>query len=1189
MFIAARPADASLGWRFHGPHVSHETASRVTARQNAYRGLCFAAVWAALQLGSVFAQTLDPANFASPPAAYRPETWFHLIGGNVGKSGLTADLEAIKGAGIAGIQLFHGSGRAWPGVTPQIQTLSPSWDEMIAHVADETKRLGLRFTMQNCPGWAMSGGPWITPDKAMRHLVWSRTDVAGGAPVTPLLARPQPSEEAWRDYRDVAVIAFQTPADDDGSFLTPTRVHSNRPDLPWADLFAGGTAAKIRLKPGAEAVWLEVSFDSAVTLRSLELPPTEIFLVRRFFDPAAAVRIQALDATGLVDVARREIPRGNWQDRGQDERPLVLALPDHPARTFRITFEHQTTLELPYLRLTSAARVHDWPGQAGYVLRSLDRSPPPAQHRATWVQSTTIRDLTTFVAADGTLRWTPPAGRWTILRFGHVNTGVKNKPAPPEATGFECDKFSPAGAEQHFAGYIGRITAPGGPADGGRLHGMLIDSWECFTQSWTPAMETEFATRRGYALRPWLPALAGWVVDDHLSSERFLRDWRATISDLLVDNYFGRLASLARERGMKLSFEAATGDVSPGDVLQYYSKADIPMCEFWHPNDPHWGGLETKPIALAASAAHIYGKPVIAAEAFTNVQLRWDEHPFMLKHLADRNFAHGINHLVFHTYTHNPRLDLVPGTSFGSRIGTPFIRGQTWWRHMPAFTTYLARCEFLLQQGRPVADVLWYLGDDLDHKPRSDASFPNGYKFDYLNADALLNRISVVDGTLRTPEGVAWRVLWLPPANCQRLTLATLTKLRTLLQQGATVVGPPPRENASLAGGADVDQKFRALVDELWGTPVSKSGDRQLGRGHLLWGGELERSLARLGVAPDVVGASAATWCHRRADETDIYFVAADRLAPLQANLSFRAQGEPEFWDSLTGTGKAVTVFHRDGAYTRIPMDLPAAGSVFVIFRRRPRAPAFAKIERDGVVLADARDATRMDSGIPQAIQGLKPNELLQPWVDHPFPVCEVLDEGRRLLAWQTGRYTLTRADQSVTTVVANGSRTFSIEGPWTLSFPPGWDAPQRLELAMLQPWSALEDPAARAFSGTATYSCTVTLDAVRSDTKLSLELGRVSAIAEVAINGKSVATLWGAPYRTDITAHVSAGANRIEVKVTNTWFNRLIYDASQPKEKQRTWAINTPDASTPLEIAGLVGPVAIRVGTIADLPRITP
>ena len=170
----------------------------------------------------------------TPPTSFKPETWFHFIGGNVATKGITADLEAISGAGIAGVQLFHGQfGGPWPGVEPQIKCLSESWDGAVRHAAEEARRLGLSFTMQNCPGWAMAGGPWITPDKAMRHLVWSRTDLTGGTEVNVALSKPQPSGEDWRDYRDVAVIAFPTPEGDTGSALVPAAVRSNREDLPW--------------------------------------------------------------------------------------------------------------------------------------------------------------------------------------------------------------------------------------------------------------------------------------------------------------------------------------------------------------------------------------------------------------------------------------------------------------------------------------------------------------------------------------------------------------------------------------------------------------------------------------------------------------------------------------------------------------------------------------------------------------------------------------------------------------------------------------------------------------------------------------------------------------------------------------------------------------------------------------------
>lgn len=1119
----------------------------------------------------------DPlaSGFSRPPQDSRPETWFHLIGGNVAKPGLTADLEAISKAGLSGIQLFHGQfGGPWPGVTPQIACLSPSWDDMIAHTADECRRLGLTFTMQNCPGWAMSGGPWIKPENAMRHLISSRTDFVGGGPVSLALPTPQPSAEDWRDYRDVAVVAFPTPAGDDGASLVPTSVRGSDDKQPWADLLNGVKDVSIRVE---SASWVEVTFAQPVTLRSLELPTVEKLTMRRGFDPAAAIHVQAVGENGLVEVARREIPRGNWQE----DHPLILALPDASARTFRISFENKTPLNLSTLRLSSAARIHDWQGQAGYVLRSLDPSPPPVQDKAAWIASTSVIDLTQQMNSSGKLEWQAPAGKWTVLRFGHVNTGAKNAPAPKEATGFECDKLSKNGADAHFAGYIGRISAVGGPADKGRLQGMVIDSWECHTQTWTPAMESEFSSLRGYALRPWLPVLAGYVIGDHLTSERFLRDWRATLNDLLVTNYYGRLATLGHERGMKLSFESGPGDVPTGDILQYYGKADIPMCEFWHINDPHWGGLECKPMLPAVSAAHIYGKKRIAAESFTNIDIKWNEHPFMLKHLADRHFAQGLNHLVFHTYTHNPRLDVVPGTSFGAQIGTPFIRGQTWWSYMPEWTSYLSRCQFMLEQGQPVADVLWYLGDGLDHKPRQETDFPEGVKFDYLNQDALIQRISVADGLLKTPEGVTWKALWLPEGA--RLTLPSLVRLRDLLQQGATVIGLPATQNVSLTGGETDEQKFQQLTRELWN---GKDGDRKIGQGRLLWGGSITSALKKVAIGPDVSGAGAAMWCHRRTDDSEIYFIAADRRFPLDANLRFNSTGIPELWSPLTGSGKAAQFYQSAGNQTTVHVDLPAAGSVFVIFRKSASKASFIRMDRNGETLVDLMDPNRVDKNPPQSVQGLKPPEILQPFVEDAPLSAELIDDGQHLLAWQSGTYQLRRSDQSKVQVTIPDLPPIPLAGPWKLSFPPGWDTPESIDLPTLSPWSALTDPAIRAFSGSATYTCAFQHEKPAADARFMLDLGRVSMIAEIVVNGKPATTLWGPPFRADITPLLVSGGNIISIKVTNTWFNRLAYDASLPEAQRKTWTIKGPQAGTRLETAGLVGPVRIQIGRVVELSR---
>ncbi len=1188
----------------------------------------------------LIASTLHAAplekEFASPAHEYRPETWFHLLDGHIANDGLSADLAAIAGAGIGGIQVFQGSGGGpWPPGTPNIVALSPQWDDAIRHTGQECRRLNLSFTMQNCPGWTTAGGPWIAPSEAMRHLVWSHSEVSGGAPVALNLPQPQPSGEAWRDYHDVAVLAFPTP-DGDNQTLVPQSVKSNQPDFPWLDLF---DPSKKATQPwnGSGNVWVELEFAAPVTLRSLELPPLKDVVSGRYFDPGLAIRVQAVTPNGLMDIARRELPRSTWLD----DYPLTLALPEATSPAFRLTFERTKpgTMSLSFLRLSAAARTDDWEGRAGFVLRSLDLGPAPRQSRAAWIDASKIVDLTAQTL-KGALNWNAPAGKWTILRFGHVNTGARNAPAPAEATGFESDKFSSAAVEKHFANYLGRLSAPGGPAQG-TLNGLLIDSWECRTQTWTPLMESEFARRRGYDLRRWLPAIAGYVVSDQETSLRFLRDWRATISDLVTENFYGRTAQLAHSRGLKVSFETALGDVAPGDILQYLGKADIPMCEFWQSDDPDRGGEETKPFLPTVSAAHIYGKRRVAAEAFTSVELRWNEHPAMLKSYADKAFARGVNHLVFHTYTHNPRLTLPPGTSFAGGIGTPFLRGQTWWKQMPAFTDYLARCQMMLERGRPVADVLWYLGDEFDHKPRQDAPFPAGYRFDYCNQDVLLHRLSVKNGLLTTPEGATWRVLWLP--DCPRLTPETLAQLRGLACRGATIIAAPPRENASLSGGAAGDKRFAEKLLFPWGDKAEARATRKIGSGKMLWGMEISAALRDSGVAPDVINGGKALWCHRRDGDADIYFVAAPRGLPLRGAIGFRAKGRAELFDPLTGQTRPAPITKSDGTHTFVTLDLAPSASIFVVFRPGISAATATRIERDGKLILDAAMPPQTDSGLrvlkafygdeadatrqfdvtekvraeiaggattitghngwaggdpalrtvktlvirvqteagTQTLRGSEGQPVALPFTTPAALPCEILPDGK-LLALQNGRYRVTNTKGKTREIAVGGARIIALSGPWTLRFLPGWDAPQKVDLPTLKAWSDLENPAARFFSGTALYAYEVKLEKPTSNQRFILDLGRVANIAEVTINGRRAAPLWAAPYRLDATPLLKLGANRIEIAVTNTWRNRLIYDASLPENQRKTWTISGPPANATPEPAGLLGPVQLRVGIVA-------
>ncbi|MBO4715818.1 MAG: hypothetical protein J5672_06940, partial [Verrucomicrobia bacterium] len=869
----------------------------------------------------------DETAFQSPSKVYYPETWFHFIGGNVATNGITADLEAIAAAGFSGIHLFHGQfGGAWPGVETQIPCLSSSWNDAVQYTAKECKRLGLRFTMQNCPGWAMSGGPWIQPQNAMRHLVWSRTDAEGGT-IDLKLAQPQPSDEDWRNYQDITVLAFPTPLDDTGTFLTPESTKSND-SIDWKGFLSGSVGAQnIPAASEENPHWVEITFASPVKIRTLEFPSVNSLLHARCYEPGVTLKLQAVLSDGSTkDVLNTELPQASWQD----DKPVSFACSEvEGVKTYKFSLVNKYNISLNPIRLYSGARKNNWESEAGWTLRSIERTGDQAkQAPEAYIPFDSIRDLTAYMDSEGNLKWESPGGKWTILRIGHVNTGMKNGPAPAEGTGWECNKLSESGAMAHYAGYIGKLSGENGPLAGGLLNGMLMDSWECKTQTWTPNMENEFERVSNYSLRKWLPAVFGYVIDDQETTYRFLYDWRRTIGDLFVNQFYGRMAKMAKENNLSITYETAAGDIFPADILEYYKYADVPMCEFWQPfSEGYVGSLNFKPIKPTASAARMYGKPRVSAEAFTSFSLTWDEHWEMLKEVANINWVEGVSHLVFHTYTHNPRTDfLPPGTSFGSGIGTPFLRGQTWWKHVPEFTTYLARCNYMLERGKPVSDVLWYLGDEINHKPDQEVAFPTGYKYDYCNPDVLLNRLSVQDGLLTTPEGIHYRLLWIPDST--RMHPETLEKLYSLIHDGANVLANPPKGLVTLSGGEESQKRFDAAVNRIWGRDHAK-GERDIGKGHILSGVKLIAALKHYRVAPDVIGD--ALWVHRQIEGADWYFICAPKGKNFNGTMYFRTQGLVSLWDPLTGNRQPISST-LNGDYTSVDLDLPQAGCCFLVF-----------------------------------------------------------------------------------------------------------------------------------------------------------------------------------------------------------------------------------------------------------------
>ncbi|MDR1742699.1 MAG: hypothetical protein LBR48_02630 [Dysgonamonadaceae bacterium] len=1054
----------------------------------------------------------DCEMFRSPSPVYHPETWFHFIGGNVARPGITADLEAIAGAGLSGIQLFHGQfGGKWPGVDTQITCLSETWDDLVQFTAEESRRLGLRFTMQNCPGWAMSGGPWIKPENAMRQLVMSRTDLlsdgktqseVGTKNTSIVLPFPQPSSEEWRNYQDITVLAFPTPLDDTDERLKPVSVHSDI-NFDWKEFISGETKTSIKLPPVAagDKHTVEVIFDKPVTLRTVEFSSINGFIHAWCYEPGITVKVKAIKPNGnTIDIVNMQMPQASWQD----DRPISLACDEEAGISkYLITIENRHEMSISSLRLLSAARKNNWESEAGWTLRSIVREGEhPRQSPKAFIALDKIIDISEFTDKDGRLHWKAPKGPWTILRIGHVNAGRKNAPAPPEGTGWECDKLSSAGPEAHFAGYIGRLAD--GVLNGGLLNGMLLDSWECSTQTWTDGMDKIFTEHNGYDLKRRLPAVFGYVVDNHEESTRFLLDWRRTIGDLFANKFYGGMAKLASENGLDIQYETAAGDIFPADIMEYYKHADVPMAEFWQPHsDNYVGSINFKPIKPTASASRIYGKPRVAAEAFTSFALTWDEHWSMLKEVANLNFAEGVTHLVFHTYTHNPRTDwLPPGTSFGSDIGTPFLRGQTWWRYMPEFTACLSRLNYLLERGKPVSDVLWYLGDEINHKPDQKIEI-KGYKYDYCNSDVLLNRLSVRDGKIVTPEGLCYSVLWLP--DNERMLPETLEKLVALVRDGAVIVGNAPTSIATLTGGDRAQQRFDKAVSELWGDKLSPSV-RSVGKGQALSGFEIGDALNYLDIKADVTGGD-ALWLHRQTDNADWYFVSAPYGKGFNGMMTFNNTGFAEIWDPVSGEITKADVVYAKQGYSAIRFDLERAGSCFVVFRKEAHS-------------------TGVKNAAPK---------------------------------------------KSVSAQ--------EIRSAWTLSFPDGWGVPEKLEVSALKAWKDLDlTPEGKAFSGTVTYTTTFDAGQLQSDATYMLDLGRVEMIASVTLNGRKLRTLWTPPYQLDVSEALRSGENRLQIEVTGTWFNRLVYDANQPENERKTWVISGPDKNKELRESGLLGPVVMQV-----------
>lgn len=887
--------------------------------------------------------------FANPPVEAKPWVFWYWMKGRVSPEGITADLEAMSYAGLGGAYLMPIQGPDDPPMfEPPATQLSPRFWEMIRHTAREADRLGLQLGMHLCDGFATAGGPWITPELSMQQIVWSRARVKGGDPMDVTLPEPD-SREGF--YRDIAALALPCPL----GFGVSTesimpRVTTSDDEADAARLTTSDNEVRYRCE---KSCWIRYDFEVPFTGRSVTITSDgSNYQCQRLTVEASD------DGQTWRQVAQLDAPRHGWQEEG---KPVTHALPETTARAFRFTWDPagsepgaedlDTAKWAPVLKvksivLSSEARLHHYRGKAGEAWRISPTTSDEQCPQRLCKPLANVIDVSRFVDSEGRLHWDAPPGDWLVMRFGHTSTGRRNSTAGG-GIGLECDKLSGRAMRLQYDRWFGearrQIADELGDDKANQVLGTLhLDSWECGAQNWTADFAQEFRERLGRDLIKWLPAMAGMPIESAAASERFLHDVRETIADLLAERFYGTLSQIADEEHLRFTGEC-TAPTMLGDGMRHFASLDVPMGEFWLESPTH-----DKPTDLrdAISAGHVYGKRVIQAEAFTQLRMRWDETPGALKPLGDRVLASGVNRLALHVWAHNPWLDRQPGQTLGD-IGLYFQRDQPWIRGARGWMDYLARCQAVLQAGRPVVDLALWTGDEIPRRAlvpeklvdvvpglmgedakreverrqnkglpqrelprgvRASANIPDpdswldplhGYAYDSINSDAILRLASVEDGRITLPGGASYAMLIMPSK---------------------------PRD-------AELRERIAAL---------QSAGGRVLSREEAL-----RLTPEKLDVSPDLLALNdlgqrvdGITWSHRAGDDWDVYFVSNQSDNQQRPRLSLRGGSRAvELWDPVTGVRWSAAPEGSSSQGTLVPVTLASGQSMFVVLRDANIAP----------------------------------------------------------------------------------------------------------------------------------------------------------------------------------------------------------------------------------------------------------
>jgi len=964
---------------------------------------------------AAFSQTTTASNdlyknFLTPPNAAKPRVWWHWMNGNITKDGIQKDLDWMKRVGIGGFQNFDAN-LFTPVVVPKkLVFMTTEWKDAFKFTTALANKNGLEMAIAGSPGWSVTGGPWVEAKDGMKKYVWTETRITGGQTFNGKLPQPASTTGKFQNaevpktttlgeatgvlpayYADAAVIAYRLPQTDKYITELNPKVSSSGGNFNLKDLTDANLNSSNLLPPMAvgEDMWIQYEFETPQTFKAFSIVGANHIALEDFnggpLNRSLKVSDDGVNFKEVATVSGSIVPHN------------TVSFPSASAKYWRITFktlpppvnpfaamfggnpvaEKPDGVNVAEFVLHTTDRIDQFEDKAGFTPWKEDNNSFIAQN-ADAIRAEDVIELTSKMQTDGSLNWNVPAGNWIIIRFGYSLTGRQNHPASPEATGLEVDKLDKDAVRKYINTYLDMYKdATGGVMGAKGLQCMILDSYEAGHMTWTKTFPHEFKKRRGYDILKWLPVLTGRIVQSAEASEKFLWDFRKTIGELIAVNHYDVIGEELHKRGMKRYTESHEDKrIYLADGMDVKRNADIPMSAMWTPGSLAGGADEEvrseADIREAASVAHIYGKNFVAAESMTSIQNAFSFHPEKLKRTADLEMASGLNRFVVHTSVHQPLDDKKPGFSLGP-FGQYFTRQETWAEQAKAWMDYLGRSCYLLQQGKFVADVLYFYGENTNITWQFREKLPviAGYEFDFCNSSAL-QLMQVKNGKIVAPSGASYSLLVLDE-SAKKMTLPVLKKIKALVNAGAKVAGIKPEKSPSLS---DNDAEFQAIVNEIWNNNNSNVSASQ----------NYSEILNANNITEDVKISNAKSkivFVHRRTAEQDFYWLNSRSENMNEAEISFRVTGKtPELWHPQTGKTEKLSYQIKDGR-TIIPLKFESWDAYFIIFKNKTTVNSYTKPvateKKLNTITGEWNIKFQDGRGAPAAI---KMNEL-KSWSDH--------------------------------------------------------------------------------------------------------------------------------------------------------------------------------------------------------------